>query len=210
MITFRDKNHKFGGSIQGVRGTLDLLEEEIKELPDQYRVKLQKIQDVLLRGITRVEVQAEELKAISYRFIKPNLDLEDIIRQMKEENANKKILVVEDDEIMIEVMPAFLKKRGFQVTLVSNIEAAKTVIQNEKPFVIILDLALGESLGGIEILRWIREKNITSRCIVQTKMDNKDILKEVEELRPDKLLLKPYSLSTLEAQINALMINTEA
>ena len=209
MITYRDKNHKFGGAIQGVRGSLELMEEELKELPEQYKVKLQKILEVSMKGITRVEIQAEELKAISYRFIKPDLDIASIIDQMKKENSNKKILVVEDDEIMIEIMPIYLQKLGYQATVVSDVEAAKKVILNEKPFIVILDLALGESLGGLEILRWIRENKITSKCIVQTKMDDADIIQKVEELRPNKLLLKPFSLSALEAHINALINKSE-
>jgi len=209
MITYRDKNHKFGGAIQGVRGTLDLLEEQIKELPEEHRANFKKILDILLKGITRVEIQSEELKAISYRFIKPDLDITSINDQMKKENSNKKILVVEDDEIMIEIMPVYLQKLGYQATIVSDVETAKTVILNEKPFIVILDLALGESLGGLDILRWIRENKIPSKCIVQTKMDDSDIIRKVEELRPNKLLLKPFSLSALEAHINALINKSE-
>ena len=206
MITFRDKHHKFGGAIAGVRGAIEVLEEQIKELPEEHKASFTKIADVLMRGITRIETQSEDLKAIAYRFIDPNSDIDSISHQIREENSFKKILVVEDDEIMIEIMPKFLQKRGFQVLVSSNVETAKKAIVDEKPAVIVLDLALGESLGGIEILRWIRENNIKSKCIIQTKMDDDDIIKKVESLKPEKILLKPFSLNTLEAQINALMI----
>lgn len=205
MGTLRDKNHKFGGSIHGLMCTVDLLEEQINELPQQHRAHLQKIHNVLVEGLIRVEVQAEGLKAISYRFIDPDLVVEDVLNKMKKENSDQRILVVEDDEIMIEIMPHFLKKCGFKFSIVSDVEKAQAAILNEKPAVIILDLLLGESMGGVEILRFIKEKNINSKCIVQTRVDDDEILRLVEELGPDKILLKPFSLRTLETQINGLM-----
>jgi two-component system, response regulator, stage 0 sporulation protein F len=209
MATFRDKNHKLGGVIQGVRGALDLLEDQIKELPEEFKSEFKRTLDVLIKGITRIETQAEELKAISYRFIKPDLNIESITDQIKAGNSGKKILVVEDDEIMLQVMPAYLQKRGFQVFMASEVEKAKAIILNEKPAIVILDLALGESLGGLEILRFIKENNLEGRCIIQTKMDDDEIIKKVEELRPYKILLKPFAMSVLEAQINAVMAKSE-
>ena len=210
MLTFRDKNHKFGGSLQGIRSALDLLGEQIRELPQEHRADFQKIFDVLAKGLISVEIQSEELKAISYRFINPDLVIEDFLTKMKMENSGTKILVIEDDEIMMEIMPKFLQKCGFQVSLVSDVQKAKEAILNEKPFIVILDLVLGDSLGGIEILRFIKERNIASKCIVQTRMDDDDIIKTVEKLGPDKILLKPFSLRDMEAQINGLIIKTEA
>lgn len=205
MATFRHKNHKLGGSLQAMRGALDLLEEKVNKLPEDVRGDFQKIVHVMVKGLIRVETQAEDLKAISYRFINPDIDVDYIITQMKVENANKKILVVEDDEIMIEITPQFLKQCGFPVLLAFNEKSAKELILQEKPSLILIDLVLGGSLGGIEILRFIKDNHIPTKCIVQTRMDDDHIIKQVEELGADKILLKPFSLRELEAQINGLL-----
>jgi CheY-like chemotaxis protein len=205
MATLRDKNHKFGGSLQALKSAVELLEEQIIELPEASRANFQKICNLMVEGLIRVEIQAEDLKAISYRFIKPDLDVEDVLSKIRIKNSDQKILLVEDDEIMTEIMPKYLEKSGYRVSVVSDVESAKEAIIKEKPAVVIADLFLGKSLGGIEILRFIKENHAGIKCIIQTRMDDKEVIKKVQELAPDKIIFKPFSLRNLETQINGLL-----
>lgn len=205
MATLRDKNHKFGGSLQALKSAVELLEEQIIELPEASRANFQKICNLMVEGLIRVEIQAEDLKAISYRFIKPDLDVEDVLNKIRIKNSDQKILLVEDDEIMTEIMPKYLEKSGYHVSVVSDVDSAKEAIIKEKPAVVIADLFLGKSLGGIEILRFIKENHPGIKCIIQTRMDDKEVIKKVQELGPDKIIFKPFSLRNLETQINGLL-----
>lgn len=205
MGTLRDKYHKFGGSLQALKSTLEILEGKIAGLPQEQKGEMQRIHHVLTETLSRIETQAEDLKGISYRFINPDLTIEEVFRRIKAENATKKILAVEDDETLGEILPGFLQKYGYPFMIVSDAKKAKEALVNEKPDVIIFDLVLGETLGGLDILKFIKDRHIDVRSIVQSRIDDEEIIKSVEALGPDKILFKPFSLKELGTQINGLL-----
>ncbi|HEX5544808.1 MAG TPA: response regulator, partial [Nitrospira sp.] len=64
--------------------------------------------------------------------------------------SNKKILVVEDEQDILQLVKHYLGKEGFRpVTAVSGLEAL-TKVKEEKPDLVILDLMLPE-MDGLEV-----------------------------------------------------------
>ena len=70
------------------------------------------------------------------------------------ENTSK-ILVVEDDAAILQVLCAFLKFAGFEVLGISNGEEAIHVIPEFCPHLIVLDLMM-QPVNGFEVLDWLR------------------------------------------------------
>jgi len=74
----------------------------------------------------------------------------------------KKILVIDDEDYIRELMHTLLNKRGYKVTIVESSEDALRLIEKEYFPVIITDLLL-MGMDGIEFCEILRQKNIRSK-----------------------------------------------
>ena len=117
-----------------------------------------------------------------------------------------KILLVEDEKKLADVLKRGLNLQGYTVDIVSDGVKALTRINLHRDDydVVILDLML-PSMGGQEICRQMREKGITVPILVLTSIA--DTNKKVELLTSgaDDYLVKPFSFAELAARIAALL-----
>jgi two-component system NtrC family response regulator len=81
--------------------------------------------------------------------------------------AAEKILIVEDDETLRNVMQLQLKKLGYEAASAPNVERAMDVLQRFPQDLIITDLNL-PGISGIELLKRIRSEYVGSAVIVMT------------------------------------------
>jgi len=73
-------------------------------------------------------------------------------------NANMKVLVVEDDRNLLDVLKYNLRKEGYDViTAVNGVQALENA-RNEKPDFVILDIMLPE-INGFEVCRILRKES---------------------------------------------------
>jgi len=75
------------------------------------------------------------------------------------ENKSK-ILVVEDDAAILQVLCVFLEFAEFEVLGISNGEEAIHVIPEFRPHLIVLDLMM-QPVSGFEVLDWLRANRVT-------------------------------------------------
>ncbi len=74
---------------------------------------------------------------------------------------NKKILLVEDDEINAKLVKDFLTFKGYNIVVINNGLEVKTAVEREKPALILLDIQIfGKS--GIEVAKELKEDMNTS------------------------------------------------
>ncbi|WP_298469158.1 response regulator transcription factor [uncultured Psychrobacillus sp.] len=116
---------------------------------------------------------------------------------------SKRILLVEDDESISEIVEKYLRSEGFMITTVNNGEAA--VKQNQSSAsvfdLIILDIMMPK-LDGLEVLRIIRETSAVPILIMSAK--DSDVDKALGlGLGADDYLAKPFSLLELSARVKA-------
>lgn len=78
---------------------------------------------------------------------------------MAHEITQKKILMVEDDVFISEVVIQALKKEGFNVLYASKGEEVFSLVKEEHPDLIMLDLALPD-MDGFDVLEQIREEKV--------------------------------------------------
>ena len=71
-----------------------------------------------------------------------------------------KILVVEDDAAILQVLCVFLEFAEFEVLGISNGEEAIHVIPEFRPHLIVLDLMM-QPVSGFEVLDWLRANRVT-------------------------------------------------
>jgi DNA-binding NtrC family response regulator len=80
---------------------------------------------------------------------------------------SKKILIVDDDEDLLEIMVERLRMRGMTVSAAKTAIEAFTLIKQETFDVMIIDFMLPE-IDGLQAIKIIREKQPDMRIILQT------------------------------------------
>lgn len=114
---------------------------------------------------------------------------------------SKRILLVEDDESISEMVEKYLRSEGFIITTVNNGEAAVKQNQSSAFDLIILDIMMPK-LDGLEVLRIIRETSAVPILIMSAK--DSDVDKALGlGLGADDYLAKPFSLLELSARVKA-------
>jgi two-component system, OmpR family, response regulator len=121
--------------------------------------------------------------------------------------AGNKILVVEDDQTLLDVLRYNLTKEGYEVvTAVDGVQALE-VARSDRPGLIILDVMLPK-LGGFEACRILRKEMITPILMLTAKVEEVDKVVGLE-IGADDYMTKPFSLRELLARIRALLRRSE-
>ncbi len=121
---------------------------------------------------------------------------------------SKKILVVDDEEKILEMLKSFLEREGFSVVLAADGNAAWDLINSEKPDLVVLDWML-PGTSGLEVCRRLRELKLGVPVIMLTaRAEEVDKLLGLE-LGADDYITKPFSLRELAARIKAVLRRAE-
>lgn len=118
--------------------------------------------------------------------------------------ANKqKILIVDDDEAIAELVSLYLTKECFDTFIVNDGEAALTAFETYKPNLILLDLML-PGIDGYQVCREIRAKSPTPIIMLSAKGEIFDKVLGLE-LGADDYMEKPFDSKELVARVKAVL-----
>ncbi|MCR4435755.1 MAG: response regulator transcription factor [Clostridiales bacterium] len=118
-------------------------------------------------------------------------------------DAVKRILVVDDEAKIVEVVKSYLEGGGYLVSEAYDGKQALEMFERVRPSLIILDLMLPD-ITGEEICRRIREKSAVPIIMLTAKVEEKDILKGLD-IGADDYVTKPFSPRQLVARVGALL-----
>ena len=108
---------------------------------------------------------------------------------------NKKVLVVEDDITMREIVVAKLTSSGYTVVEAEDGKKAQEVWAKEKPDLVLLDLMLPEA-DGFTILENIRkhpdQKISSTKVIILSNLWSKDDIERTKKLSIEQFMVKAY------------------
>ena len=113
-----------------------------------------------------------------------------------------KILVVEDDLSLSDVLAFTLRRVGYEVITAFDGVAALQLWEAEKPDLVVLDLNLPK-LDGLAVCRHIRSQGHTPIIILSVRSGDEDVVKGLE-LGADDYIVKPFSPNQLVARIRAV------
>lgn len=120
---------------------------------------------------------------------------------------NKKILIVEDENKLSEVMTLYLKKENYDVVCASDGKVAENIITDDKFDLIILDVML-PGKDGWALLRKIKSNSNTPVILTTARGEEDDRIFGLE-LGADDYMVKPLSMRELVLRVN-LRINTQS
>ncbi len=120
-----------------------------------------------------------------------------------------KVLIVEDEDDLVELLDYNLTKEGYETCHVMDGDDAMIVVEDEQPDLVILDWML-PNVSGIEICRQIRARNETRTLpiiMLTARGDEDDRIRGLNR-GADDYVSKPFSMSELMARVHALMRRT--
>lgn len=118
----------------------------------------------------------------------------------------KKILVVDDDRILRNVLKHSLEKRGYQVSIVSSGTDALRVFNQDVPDIIVSDVSMPE-MDGFEFCRQLRSQpsgKLVPFIFLSAKSELEDKI-QGHSIGADDYLTKPFEMKELLAKIEALI-----
>ncbi len=124
---------------------------------------------------------------------------------------DKKILVVDDEEHILELIKFNLMKEGYRVITADNGKDALNMAIQEYPDLILLDLML-PGLDGLEVCKEIRKNSSiqgTSIIMLTAKGEELDKILGLE-LGADDYITKPFSVRELMARVKAILRRTNS
>lgn len=120
--------------------------------------------------------------------------------------AKEKILVVDDEEDILELLRFNLSREGYQISCAASGEDALSLVRSEIPDLIVLDLML-PGMDGLEVTRSLKN-NLSTKNIpivmLTAKGEEADIVTGLE-LGADDYITKPFSPRILVARVRAVL-----
>ncbi|WP_309620974.1 MtrAB system response regulator MtrA [Salinibacterium sp.] len=112
---------------------------------------------------------------------------------------NARILVVDDDTALAEMIGIVLRSEGFEPFFCEDGAAALGVFRSAKPDLVLLDLML-PGMNGIEVCAQIREESGVPIIMLTAKSDTADVVKGLES-GADDYVVKPFNPKELVARV---------
>jgi len=114
-----------------------------------------------------------------------------------------KILVVEDDNTLQEMLEYNLARQGYQVITTDNGRSAIEIARTQNPNLILLDVML-PGIDGFEVCRILRKELSVPILMLTAKAEEVDKVVGLE-MGADDYLTKPFSMRELLARVKALL-----
>ena len=119
----------------------------------------------------------------------------------------KKILVVDDERKITELVKAYLQQAGFEVLTAYDGRQALEIFERAQPALVVLDLMLPE-LDGLDVVRAIRKNASTPIIMLTARTETIDRVTGLE-VGADDYVPKPFDPRELVARVRAVLRRSE-
>ena len=114
-----------------------------------------------------------------------------------------RILIVEDEPSIAEVVSLYLRRAGYQVQVAQDGQAALDYLEDSMPDLIVLDLMLPK-IDGLSLTRWIRDRGDVPIIMLTARRDESDRIAGLE-MGADDYVVKPFSPQELVSRVRAVL-----
>jgi two-component system alkaline phosphatase synthesis response regulator PhoP len=119
----------------------------------------------------------------------------------------KKILVVDDEPQIAEIVTDYLRLAGFEVVVARDGAAALEAVRDHRPDLVVLDLGL-PNMDGLDVARTIRRQSDLPIIMLTARVEEDDRLHGLE-IGADDYVTKPFSPRELVARVRAVLRRAE-
>jgi DNA-binding response OmpR family regulator len=119
------------------------------------------------------------------------------------EFMNNRVLLIDDDQVLMQMLSQYLRKNGFEVYEASTGKDGLRLAYNEHPDLVILDVML-PGMDGWEVCARLREMADLPVIMLSGKTTESDKLRGFR-LGVDDYVTKPFSFTELSARIQAVL-----
>ena len=127
-------------------------------------------------------------------------------KQVREQSSSYHILVVEDDSSLANLEAGILKAHGYIVAIASNGDMAITILENNVPDLVLLDLDLSGTINGWDVLHRLRTYSRIPVLLTTAESSvNRQIRIRGETRSTLDLLPKPFLMQTLLKRIERML-----
>lgn len=120
--------------------------------------------------------------------------------------SNRRILVCDDDELLVDLLTYRLSTRGYEVSAARDGGEALELLASDKPDAVVLD-AMMPVVDGFEVLRRIREQEATAALpvvMLSARKQERDIVGALQ-LGANDFVVKPFIPEELVARLARLL-----
>ncbi|QQL49945.1 response regulator [Mucilaginibacter ginkgonis] len=121
-------------------------------------------------------------------------------------NNSKKILILEDNGDIIELLKEFLPPLGYEVIAFNSVTDIITIIKENKPSIVIIDYLLG-SINGGEYCAQIKKNKETEDIPVIMLSGHQRVIESLGNYGWNSFIAKPFDLDELAIEIKKLLNN---
>ena len=118
-----------------------------------------------------------------------------------------KVLVVDDEPTIREVVVSYLEREGFTTLEAADGNRARELLESDPPDLVVLDVML-PGTDGLELCRWIRSRSRLPVIMLTARGEESDRIVGLE-LGADDYVTKPFSPRELAARVRTVLRRAE-
>ena len=116
----------------------------------------------------------------------------------------KKILICEDEEILLTALKFRLQKQGYELFLAADGKEARELIEKEKPDLIVTDIDVPK-ISGMELISLVRnDMEMSVPIVIIAPLENESIILEAMQKGADDFVTKPFKPVELVLRIRRI------
>ena len=108
------------------------------------------------------------------------------------EALGARILIVDDEPVVADVLGTLLRKQGYEIIVVQDASSARAMVETDGPWdAILLDVMLPDA-NGLDVLRWIRDRDPDTAVLMITAFGTVENAVSAMKLGAFHYLTKPF------------------
>lgn len=159
--------------------------------------------DILGKGLSMEVILSAIRRAVEHAAPpqKPALSDDGTIQANAEESpTGAKILVVDDEHIICNLVQRFLSQRGYRVRVAYDAGMAWAMVARDAPDLIVLDMYM-PGTDGATLLAGLRQNGYKGGCVVLSASQDEQLLLNAMKVGAVEVLAKPLDLAKLETAV---------